>query len=498
MIGENIRNTVRTLFNEGKSKKEIARFLNINVKTVRNIIRNDSNRGKIRKDKIIIDVELLRKVHKRCDGYIQRMYEVLTEEYEFKIAYSTLTRLVRHSGLGDSPKPRAFSFPDIPGAEMQSDTSDYILVIGGERMKVICSGLYYRYSKMRYVKFYPRFNRFTMKCFFHEALSYFGFCAEICIIDNTHLAVLYGTGENAVFNPEMLSFARTYGFMWKAHRIKHSNRKAGKERNFLTLETNFFPGRTFKSIEDLNAQAFKWATERFALRPQAKTRLIPIELFELEKPYLVKLADYIEPPYRYHERTIDDYGYISFDGNYYWLPKDKRGKVKIIEYEKQIRIYQNHEKIINYNLPAWNVKNEKFYPPGIKKAPYEPVNRKKGCAEEEKRLRSMDNTCSLYIDFVLSKECKIYQKPKFIRNLYRLSKKICSQIFILSLQRAHKYKIANIDSLEKIAYEILDADFDNCPEVPVINNYEERESYKKGRFSNEEDLGEYSNLTNKE
>ena len=84
-------------------------------------------------------------------------------------------------------------------------------------------------------------------------------------------------------------------------------RKAGTERNFFTLETNFFPGRNFADIDDLNRKAFDWAIRRFASRPQSKTRLIPRELFEQEKPYLVKLPAYIEPPYQEHKRGVDPF-----------------------------------------------------------------------------------------------------------------------------------------------------------------------------------------------
>ena len=38
--------------------------------------------------------------------------------------------------------------------------------------------------------------------------------------------------------------------------------KAGEERSFWTVETNFLPGRAFQSLEDLNAQALAWATVR--------------------------------------------------------------------------------------------------------------------------------------------------------------------------------------------------------------------------------------------
>ena len=84
---------------------------------------------------------------------------------------------------------------------------------------------------------------------------FWGYRARQCIIDNTNLARLRGTGANAVMVPEMEAFARQYGFVFRCHALKHPNRKAGEERSFWTVETNFLPGRTFQSLEDLNQQA---------------------------------------------------------------------------------------------------------------------------------------------------------------------------------------------------------------------------------------------------
>jgi len=493
MIPENIRETIKTLYESGKAKKKIARFLKIDIKTVRKIISSDDDCPKLRKDKIIVPDEKLKELYQECDGYVQRMYEILTEEEGMTIGYSTLTRLVREK-IPKKSDERCKSFPDIPGEEMQHDTSIYYFKIGGRKMKIICSGLYFRYSKMRYIVFYTRFNRFLMKCFFYEALLYFGYCAKICIIDNTHLAVLHGTGERAVFHPEMIAFAKKYGFMWKAHRIRQSNRKAGKERNFLTLETNFFPGRSFKSIDDINAQVKSWALERFAHRPLSKSALIPEKLFELEKTYLIKLPEYIDEPYQYHERNIDSCGFIAFNGNYYWIPEGIKGKVKIVEYEKKIRVYQKHKHLVEYSLPAWDVKNRKFIPQEMTGITRQPNNRKKGKDEEETKLRQSGDIVASYLDFILGKECTVRQKPRLIRELFRLSKKMTSELFITCIQRALKYKITRIESVEKIAGYLVENNIEQHVEIPFSDEYENRSSYQKGRTSCEEDLTHYQRL----
>lgn len=47
------------------------------------------------------------------------------------------------------------------------------------------------------------------------------------------------------------------------HAIGQSNRKGGgDEWPCWTTETNFLPGRSFESLEDLKRSAFQWATER--------------------------------------------------------------------------------------------------------------------------------------------------------------------------------------------------------------------------------------------
>jgi len=123
MKNEQIRQAVRTLYEQGKKKKEIARFLRIDVKTVRSILDREPGIVENRSDKILVDYDVLKNLHAECDGYVQRMHEILTEERKIPIGYSTLTRLLREYGIGERPEQRSQRYPDIPGAEMQQDTS---------------------------------------------------------------------------------------------------------------------------------------------------------------------------------------------------------------------------------------------------------------------------------------------------------------------------------------------------------------------------------------
>jgi hypothetical protein len=295
----------------------------------------------------------------------------------------------------------------------------------------------------------------------------------------------------------MIIFARQYGFTWLAHAIGHANRKGGKERNFFTVETNFLPGREFRSLNDLNEQAFTWATESFAARPQSKTHLIPLELFEHEKPALSSLPSFIHAPYQVHRRTVDEYGYVSFSANYFWTPCGRGTTVQVLEYADEMVIcttVAGLEKIV-YPLPAWQVRNEKICPPGQSRVLPQPNNRKKGCQEELARLRRKGPPLDEYLDFVLSVENQIRKKPLFIRNLYFLSTKLTVALFTKVISRALQYRVVSIDALERMAAQLFTGPLTPPPELPPIDReYEKRQVFLDGQLSIEDDLSEYANL----
>jgi hypothetical protein len=502
MITTENRNTIRALFAQGKRKKEIARILGIDPKSVRSILAGETDEACSRNDIKAVDPDLLREVLQHTNGYIQRAHEILTEEHKIDVAYSTLTRLVRKSGLLENKDLRRhFSVGDIPGEEMQQDTSMYHVKLGDKSCQVIASGLYFRYSKIRYIKFYPFFNRFLMKCFFHEALTYWGYAAGRCVIDNTNLAVLHGTGKDAVFHPEMIQFAKPFGFEWFAHEKGHANRKAGKERNFWTVQTNFLAGRTFLNIADLNSQAFAWATDRYARRPQARTRLIPVALFEHEKPYLGKVPLGLPAPCRVLERSTDQHGFVAVNANYYWIPGKSRPNTKIIEYEKKIKIYPENENPIEYDLPELTVRNAKYSPKGVDPNPYgEPRNLKRSCEEEEQKLRDMGQVTAEYLDFVKSPESGIRYKPRFIRSLYALTKKLALPLWSIVIECALKHRFTSMESLSKVSRQALtnsgtsSTDW-SCGEL-FAKDYENRPAYREGCFAQENPLGHYEDPLN--
>jgi len=493
MIGADKRKAIFLLHQEGMPLREIARRMGVSHNTAQVIIEQKGVMPHTtRKDKIRIDPELLRRLHADCGGWIQRVHEKLVEEEKIPVTYPTLTRMLRELGISKSPNVRCDRVPDEPGAEFQHDTSIYPVKLGDKLVRVVASLLYLRYSKRRYLRFYRAFNRFKMKCFLHEALMFWGHAAAQCIIDNTNLARLRGTGSNAVMVPEMEAFGKQYGFRFVCHEKGHANRKAGEERSFWTVETNFFPGRTFQSLEDLNEQALQWATVRMEQRPQGETGLIPAKVFEYERSYLIKLTPHLPPPYLVHHRGTDEYGYASFSGNYYWVPGTKRDDVKALEYSDRLKIYQAGECLVEYRLPADGVKNQRFSPEGQPKPRYMPHNCRQPTQQEEQRLRAMAGAVGAYLDLALKP--KGIERHGFIRKLFALSQKMTPALFIRSIERAHKYRITSLATIERIASLCMSQGADRLPSVEIDEGFRERETYQQGQLTDPPDLSIYENM----
>ena len=444
---------------------------------------------KVRKDKIHIEPELLLRLHHECDGWLQRIHEKLLEEEKIQLSYSTLTRLVRQLQLGQSRNTRCDRVPDEPGAEMQHDTTLYRVKLAGRPTRLVASVLYLRYSKRRYLKFYRVFNRFAMKCFLHEALMFWHYAAGRCIIDNTNLARLRGSGKRAVIVPEMVSFANHYGFEFVCHEIGHANRKAGEERSFWTVETNFLPGRSFESLEDLNQQALEWATVRMHHRAASKTGLIPAKAFEQERAYLSKLAPHLPPPYLPHERVVDQYGYVSFQGNHYWVPGSDRGDVKVLQYADRLKIYRHRSCLVEYPLPPDGVKGGRFAPEGQPLPRHAPRKRPRESREEEKRLRGMGVEVAAYLDYAL--QAPGIQRHRFVRQLFALSGQVSQRVFARALERGLRYRILRIDTLQRIVWLCMSQDGARLPEAEVDESFRDRPAYQEGYLTDEPDLTQY-------
>jgi hypothetical protein len=192
-------------------------------------------------------------------------------------------------------------------------------------------------------------------------------------------------------------------------------------------------------------------------------------------------------------RGTDQYGYASVNGNYYWIPGTKRDEVKVLLYADHLMIYQNRELLGRYRMPEDGVKNKLISPEGREKPPYKPKNRKKPTAKEENVLRNAAKEVGDYLDFAIKNGVK--QKHRFIRGLYGLYRKIALEVFIKTVQRALRYRITDIKTVERIATLQLTTGNVQLPLPQIDQKLEKRASYIEGYFADEVDLTVYDKIT---
>ena len=126
MIEPEKRKAIFLLHQEGMPLREIARKLDVHRDTVRTITEQQGEiPERVRKDKVVVDEDLLRRLYQDCDGYVQRVHEKLLEEEGIAITYPTLTRRLRELEISKPAKIRCDEVPDKPGEEMQHDTTSY-------------------------------------------------------------------------------------------------------------------------------------------------------------------------------------------------------------------------------------------------------------------------------------------------------------------------------------------------------------------------------------
>lgn len=185
---------------------------------------------------------------------------------------------------------------------------------------------------------------------------------------------------------------------------------------------------------------------------------------------------------------------MSFAGNYYWIPGTKRDDVTILQYDRELKMYRKRQLLGEYELPPDGTKNGKIYPKGCLKPKHQPNNRKNPTTHDETVLRGSSAEVANYLDFAL--RAKDGQKHRFIRRLYGLYKNLGAQVFIKSIARAHIYHITDIETIENIAVLEMKGKRE-LPFVQVDQEFEKRESYLEGKFTDDVDLSSYDEIMEK-
>ncbi len=394
----------------------------------------------------------LKDAFERSRGNGVRIRELLADD-GIPVAYSTLTRWLREAGLRGAPR-RAGEYTFHPGQEMQHDTSPQRVMLAGKTVTAQCAGLVLAYSRRLFIQYYPRFTRFEAKAFLLEAVRFMDGVCPVCVIDNSSVLVASGAGAEAVIAPEMLAFARTLGFRFRAHRVGHPDRKARIERPFAYVEGNFLAGRSFQDYDDLNRQALAWCREVANAKPKRALGMSPEAAYVIEKPQLQPLPDVLPPVYELLERVVDLHGFISVDANRYSVPERFIGQtVAVYKLPAEIHI-RKKDMTIAVHARLIGQRDVRSVLSGHHGAP---VRRSRGTAREETLLRGHHPSLDRYAAAL--KQRGPGWNRRAMRRLLEMKRTYPSAPFIAAVEQALAYGLFDLGRLEALILKQVAGDF---------------------------------------
>jgi transposase len=173
-------------------------------------------------------------------------------------------------------------FETAPGHQAQVDFAEFRLPWGKRHALVVVLG----YSRLLWLKFYPRQTLATVIAGLEEAFAYFGGVPTELLFDQMKAVIVEDQrrdGGTLLENPEVLRFAAHWSFRVRACRPYRAKTKGKVERPIRYIRSNFFYGREFIGDADLDAQRLAWLDDVANARIHRTTGCVPRVRFETEE-----------------------------------------------------------------------------------------------------------------------------------------------------------------------------------------------------------------------
>jgi transposase len=324
---------VKLLRDQGWSIRRIAKKLGKSRNTVRKIVHgegaNDYSR-KVSGSKLDPYKNYLRTKITEENYTNQRLHREI-QEMGYQGSYGLVKDYLKEFRVKKDDEVTV-RFETLPGQQAQGDWKKFGLVSFSDyphKKPLSCFSMVLGFSRKMYNVYY-----------FHETLEnlmnahivtfeYFGGVPREILYDRMGSVVIDSyDGGIITWNSRFLDFAVYYGFkpiLCKAYRAQT---KGKVERPNSYIERDFFLGRTFKNLDDVNLQAWEWLETVANVRIHGTTREKPNERFAQEKEYLLPLPTQKYVVYQEGTRMVAKDCFISYGGNRYSVPHKTVGKGK--------------------------------------------------------------------------------------------------------------------------------------------------------------------------
>lgn len=337
--------TIKQLHHQGYNISQIARTLKINRKTVKKYLkserypgyRNQNRKSQIEQHRQYLEMRL--KEYPLLSSI--RLYEEI-KIMGYKAGYRMLCKFVRK--IRPPKEPKAYIRVETPpGKQTQVDWADFPKVrLGDSVVDLYCFIMTLSYSRNLYIEFCADEKEQTLQNSHIHAFEYFGGVPLEIRYDNMRTVVISRGQRRVRLHPGFKDFALFYKFKPNICLPYHKEAKGKAERRIRYVRENFFYGRTFNDLIDLNTRSREWldktANQRYNRLYGAKISELLIEehlqglpsvRYDTRLPHLHKVnkdclisykANFYSVPWIYAGQTVD----VQDDGrNIYCLINNK-------------------------------------------------------------------------------------------------------------------------------------------------------------------------------
>src|SRR5271154_224309 len=257
-------------------------------------------------------------------------------------AYTAVKRFLATIRPENGPKPYEVRFETPPGVQAQVDFARFVVDFTDDRgtsRVVWLFGLVLGHSRFLFARYVLHQDLQTLLRCHIQAFDAIGGVPIEILYDRMKTAV---TGEDdqghIAYNRSLLALAQHYRFQPRACRPYRAKTKGKVERPFSYIRQDFFLGRSFRDLEDLNAQLIDWLDTVANVRVHGTTQRVITEAFAVEQPELQTLPQHRFDAVLKLERRVSHDGFVAIGGNYYSVPDRTRRVVEVQQLPDLIRI----------------------------------------------------------------------------------------------------------------------------------------------------------------
>ncbi len=293
------------------------------------------------------------------------------EELGYTGRYTAITDFLRQVRPPRQPVfERRFETP--PGKQAQVDFAEFKTQFDDEPgivRKVWLFSMVLGHSRFLWGRFCAGQDLQTvLRCHIAAFEAIGGTTSEV-LYDRMKTAVIgEDTEGRIIYNSSLVALLGHYGAVPRACRPYRAKTKGKVERPFRYIRQDFFLGRRFRNLDDLNAQFNQWRREIANPRVHATTGRVVDEAFAEEQPALIPLPAIAYNAVLTIERRVSHEGMISVGGNLYSVPDTtKKRRVEVQNHPREVRIFEDGTLIASH--PVLEGKNQRRVDPAHRKPP---------------------------------------------------------------------------------------------------------------------------------